>query len=69
MKRVFSSYIEWIGYDDKDGSLHVQYQNGKTSIYENVPMGTAMDVINAPSVGTAIHSLIRGKFSHKYLGV
>ena len=64
MKPVFSSHIASIGYGD--GELHVTYKNGKTSIYSGVPTDVANGVLGAPSIGTAIHATVRGKYDHRY---
>lgn len=65
-KPVFSGHIETIGYDSASGALHVAYQGGKTAIYKGVPPGLASSVMNAPSVGAAMHQHIRGRFEHSY---
>ena len=64
MRPVFSSHITHIGYGD--GELHVAYKNGKKSIYDGVPADVANGVLGAPSIGTAIHATVRGKYEHRY---
>ncbi len=66
-KKVFSSHINEIGYDDAGGHLHVAYTNGKTAIYDGVPPDVAKTVMGSVSIGTAIHQHVRGRFPHRYL--
>ena len=65
-KKVFSSHIEEVAYDDAKGRLSVTYKNGNVSHHDGVPPGIAHQVMNAPSIGTALHAHIRGKFNHAY---
>ena len=67
MRQVFSSHIDSVGYDPDTSELHVRYQNGKTSVHEQVPPETANNVLGAVSIGQAIHEHVRGKFPHRYL--
>jgi hypothetical protein len=66
MTKVFSSHINSVGYDKDAQALHVTYASGKTAVYGGVPPDVASQVTNAPSIGQAIHKLIRGQFEHKY---
>ena len=66
MKPVYSSHIDKIGYDPDTQVLSVLYKNGKTAHFQGVPAETADDVVNAPSVGSALHQHIRGKYEHSY---
>lgn len=61
MKKVFSSTVNEIGYDEEAKELVVAFKNG-TYAYSGVDPATADSVIRAPSVGSAIHSEIKGKF-------
>ena len=70
MKPVFSSHVEQIGYED--GNLIVVYkakknQPARTAIYEGVPPDIGEQVVNAPSVGTALHQFVKGIYGHRYL--
>lgn len=67
MKSVFSSHVSTIGYDPESRELHVQYRDGKRAAYVDVPPETAHNVMNAPSIGNALHAHVRGKFTHRYL--
>jgi KTSC domain len=71
MRRVFSSHVDAIGYDEETGELHVSFQPGRgdvgrTAIYQGVPVNVARDVMAAPSIGMALHQSIRGKFPFGY---
>jgi hypothetical protein len=47
--------------------LDVEYQTGKKAAYINVPPEVARNVVNAPSVGSALHQLVRGRFEFGYV--
>lgn len=71
MKRVFSSHIDAVGYDPESGELHVQFQGrksgaGKIAVYSDVPPDVGNMVVNSPSVGSALHDFVRGKYAHGY---
>ena len=63
---VYSSHIDGIAYDVGTQELHVKYQTGKTAIYQDVPPDKAGQVATAPSIGTALHDLVRGQHQHRY---
>lgn len=68
MKRVYSSHILEIGYDADTEELHVRYAPtvknpmGDLVVYGQVDPETANDIITAPSIGSALHADIRGKY-------
>lgn len=64
MKPVFSSHIASVGY--ADGELHVVFKNGKSGVYSGVPPDIGESVVNAPSVGTALHQSVKGRFAFSY---
>ena len=71
LRRVFSSHINGIGYDAAASELHVEFagKNGKppqTAVYLGVPADVAQAVVDAPSIGTALHNLVKGKYAHGY---
>jgi len=54
MVAVHSSNIAAIGYDQYDddkGNLFVLFHNGGFYVYRKVPKETAMELVNAPSIG------------------
>ena len=67
-KMVYSSHVNRIIYDPEARQLSVEYKNGKTSVHKDVPHETARSVMEAPSIGKALHDHVRGKFAHSYLG-
>jgi hypothetical protein len=71
MRRVFSSHVDAIGFDEETGELHVTFQGTKnrparTATYQGVPLEVARDVIRAPSIGMALHQSIRGQYPFSY---
>lgn len=66
MRNVFSSRVNMVGHDPETNQLVVQWKRGKTSIYDGVPADLAFQVMNAPSVGQAIHNQIKPKYAHRY---
>jgi len=66
MRGVFSSHVRRIGHDAETKELVVEWDTGKTSIYEGVPAGVADSVANAWSVGTALRQQIKGAYKHRY---
>lgn len=66
MKRVYSSHINSIGYDPATKELHVEFDNKKIGVYMDVPPDVAVLVTDAPSVGTALHAYVKGKFAFGY---
>ena len=68
MRNVFSQTVNAIGHDPADNSLYVTWKNGKTSVYEGVPADLADQVMNAPSVGSAVLSMVKPSYAHKYHG-
>lgn len=66
MKSVFSSHISKIGYDSNAEELHVEFQNGKTAVYQGVPGDVAAKVTGADSIGKALHEHIKGQYAHGY---
>lgn len=68
MHSVHSSHVTAIGHDADTGDMHVAWDSGRTSVFENVPADLAERVRKSHSVGKAMTDDIKGKFSHRYLG-
>lgn len=66
MRSVFSSHVDQIGYDEQALELHVKYKTGKTAVYRGVPASTADNVMSSPSIGSALHRHVKGKYDHGY---
>ena len=65
MRPVYSSHISAIGWSENE--LWVRFDDGKITVYEGVPETLGKQVMNAPSVGSAMHSSIRGNFKFRYV--
>jgi hypothetical protein len=65
MRSVYSSHVSSIGYEN--GNLIVEWANGRTSEYSGVPENVAEEVMNAPSIGSALRNSIKGAYVHRYL--
>ena len=65
MRKVFSSSVNEIGHDPESNALFVTWTSGKTSVYEGVPADIAKQVMNAPSVGTALQA-VKANYPHRY---
>ena len=62
---VLSSEIEWIGYEQKNRMLQVEFIAGGIYQYDNVPESIHQDFLNAPSHGRYFETEIKGKFSYR----
>lgn len=65
MKPVYSSHVEAIGYDEEAHELHVGWQSGRTTVYEGVDPEKARRVMNAASVGSALHAEVKGQHNFR----
>jgi len=66
-QNVYSSMVQKVAYDEGTEELQITWNSGRVSVYTGVPEDTAQKVANAPSVGQAINSEIKGQYSHRYL--
>lgn len=66
MRKVFSSHIDAIGYDDASQEFFVKFKNGKTAVYQGVPADVAARVNASASIGSAVHELLRNQYAHGY---
>lgn len=64
MPKVFSSHIQSVDYAEDSWTLRVVWKNGSVSEYAEVPPEVGNSVVKAPSIGSAIHRLIRGRYQH-----
>jgi hypothetical protein len=65
-KSVYSSHVDTVSHNDETNELTVRWDTGKTSVYSGVPANLAKEVMDAWSVGTALHNQIKGKYDHHY---
>jgi hypothetical protein len=59
---VNSSHIKSIGYDVKRKVLEIQFKNGATYEYQDVPVWVRADMISSDSIGKYFHENIKGKY-------
>ena len=67
MRPVQSRNAAAVGYDAESQEFYVEWHAGKTSVYSSVPANVAADVQNAPSVGQAVHQILKPTYQHRYL--
>jgi hypothetical protein len=71
LTRVQSSHVWEVGYDPETQVLAVRYHAsvkhpaGRVVEYHGVDEKTAASVIEAPSVGSALHNFVRGVFEER----
>ena len=65
-KSVYSSNVQEVGYDPDTKELYITWTRGKQSIYAGVPEELAVDLSNAPSVGTMLNQEVKPFISHRY---
>ena len=65
-RTVYSSNVQTVGYDEEAKELIIVWTKGKRSIYSGVPEELAIDLSNAPSVGTMLNQEIKPFYSHRY---
>jgi hypothetical protein len=61
---VISSNIKSVGYDALTQVLEVEFISGDIYQYKSVPEHIYLQLTTAPSIGSAIHKIIRGKFEY-----
>lgn len=63
MKKVKSSNIDKVGYGKNTKILQVQFRNGSSYMYADVPEEMHKKIVNSSSIGSSFHSnIIKGKF-------
>jgi KTSC domain len=62
---VVSPNVASVGYDPERGILEVEFGNGSGYWYWDVPLGTALELINASSVGGYLAAHIKGYFRYE----
>lgn len=63
---VTSSYCKAIGHDASADEMHVEWNNGRVSVYSPVTPDEHKAVIGAESIGRAVISIKNTK-AHRYL--
>lgn len=63
MTQVSSKYLDAVGYEPMPvARLHVRFNDGKTLVYENVPVEKYEALMSAPSVGQYFYHEIRSHY-------
>ena len=61
-KRLNSSMIDRIAFDDLDGTLAVRFRNGRRYFYSGVPADMFEAMCTAVSPGRYLNANVRGRF-------
>ena len=61
-KRVDSSVLLSVGYDEKRRVLKVRFRNGRVYYYLVVPPAEYRALLKAPSTGKYLHEVIKPKY-------
>lgn len=64
MTPVDSTSIRSIGYDEASSTLYVEFADGATYIYDNVPQLIHQELLQAESVGGYFNRVIRANYSY-----
>lgn len=66
-QNVYSSMVSQVGYDSESHELSITWARGKTrqTIYAGVPEELAVQLANAPSVGTMINNEIKPYYGYR----
>jgi hypothetical protein len=64
-QHVSSSNVHSIGYDKDTQILEVEYNNGGIYEYSDVPASEYEALMLASSVGSYLHTHIKGKYSYR----
>lgn len=67
MKNVDSSNIAAIGYDDESSELFVQYKNGMTYKYKEVPAKIYESLLSAESKGRFMNEEVKPFYDYDYM--
>jgi hypothetical protein len=58
--------VSEIGYREDAKEMTVVWIKGRRSVYSGVPEELALQVANAPSVGSMLNTDIKPYYSHRY---
>lgn len=62
---VVSTEIKWIGYEEKQNMLQVEFIEGGIYQYSNVPKYVFEDFLNAESHGCYLEQHIKGRYPYR----
>ena len=67
-KPVKSSNVKSVGYDEMTMDLEIEFITGAIYRYSKVPEDVYVSFMTAPSIGSAIHQMLRGKYETQKVG-
>jgi len=59
---VKSSNVKAVGYDSLTKDLEVEFMDNAVYVYKKVPENVYVAFMTAPSIGKAVHSMLRDKY-------
>ena len=62
---VESSSVASVGYDAVSAELEIEFRNGRTYRYQNVPVAAYRLLLQAPSIGEYVNRVIKPRFEAK----
>lgn len=65
MKRVSSSNVFALGYENADLVVYVEFMNGTLYIYKGVPEHEFEALLNAPSIGSYLHRNYKNQYPYE----
>lgn len=65
---VQSSNLSAIGYDPETETLQVDFLNGSSYEYKNVPLVVYQGLMEAPSHGSYLNREIKGRYPYEKIG-
>ncbi|HEX3773378.1 MAG TPA: KTSC domain-containing protein [Polyangiaceae bacterium] len=60
--RVSSSSIVSVGYDEATFELEIEFRNGRVYRYSQVPIAAYRLLLQAPSIGEYVNTVIKPRF-------
>lgn len=64
MTSVDSSNVESVGYDEDSSTLQIEFKNGSTYQYFDVPEDVFIGLRDADSVGRYLTAMIKGTYRY-----
>lgn len=68
MTQVQSSNVDSVGYDATSQELQINFLNGSSYLYLNVPQHEYDNLLQAPSIGSHFNRYIRNQYPHQRIG-
>lgn len=65
METVTSSTINAVGYEESNNILKVNFKNGSTYVYQNVPKTVYQEFLTSESKGKFFNRNIRGQYEYQ----